>query len=241
MSRPWHALRRPLLALLAGLLLVVAWDAAGADLPLDRLFGSTAGFAWRDNVWTSRVLHDGGRWLAGVVLALLVVDLLRRRAVGPSRRQRLAWLAVVLVSLLLVPLVKRYSLTSCPWDLAEFGGTASYVPHWLLGQSDGGPGHCFPSGHAVSAFGFFGLYFLWRDHDARRARGVLAAVLVCGALFGAAQVMRGAHHVSHVLWSAWLCWGVACAAAVLQLARRGTPAIRSDELHGNRTERAEVA
>jgi membrane-associated PAP2 superfamily phosphatase len=129
-------------------------------------------------------------------------------------------MGVVLITLLVVPVIKRYSQTSCPWDLTEFGGTAAYVPHWVRGLTDGGPGHCFPSGHAVSAFGFFGLYFLWRDHDPRRAHAALLAVSVLGLLLGTAQIARGAHHLSHVLWSAWLCWTVACAAAAVQLARR---------------------
>lgn len=224
MSRLWSAQRGAVATLLAALGLLVAWDLLGADLPLDRLFGTAAGFALRENFWTARVVHDGGRWLAGVALLALLADTLRRPAQGPSRQRRLAWLGVVLLSLLLVPVIKRVSLTSCPWDLAEFGGSAAYVPHWLFAQADGGPGHCFPSGHAVSAFGFLGVHYLWRDHDARRARAALLAVLALGTLFGAAQVMRGAHHLSHVLWSAWLCWAVAWTAHVaqglLQLQRR---------------------
>lgn len=215
-----RALRPHLIALVAGLAVLIAWEAIGADLAVGRLFGTPAGFPLRESFWTARVLHEGGRWLAGLALVLLLVDAVRTHDRGPSRRERLAWLGVVLLSLLVVPAIKHFSKTSCPWDLAEFGGTATYVPHWLLGVADGGSGRCFPSGHAVSAFGFFGIHFLWRGHDDRRALAALLAVLVLGALFGAAQVMRGAHHVSHVLWSAWLCWAIACAAAAVQSVRR---------------------
>ena len=31
---------------------------------------------------------------------------------------------------------------------------------------------------------------------------------VLGTLFGGVQVARGAHFVSHVLWSAWMAWGI---------------------------------
>ena len=106
----------------------------------------------------------------------------------------------------LVPLHKRISLTSCPWSLREFGGVAEYVSHWLPGVADGGPGGCFPSGHAVAAFGFFAVYFLWRGHRPALARAVLAAVLVTGALFALAQLACGVHSLSHVQWSAWLFW-----------------------------------
>jgi membrane-associated PAP2 superfamily phosphatase len=129
----------------------------------------------------------------------------------------------MLLAVVAVPAIKRFSLTSCPWDLAQFGGVAQYVSHWRFGVADGGGGHCFPSGHAVAAFGFFGLYFLWRGHDARKARLWLAAVLVVGLLFGTAQLARGAHYPSHTLWSAWLCW-VICVAAAQWLPRSRSPA-----------------
>ena len=40
----------------------------------------------------------------------------------------LAWLGLVFPALAL----KRLSGTSCPWDLNLFGGSVSYVPHWML-------------------------------------------------------------------------------------------------------------
>jgi membrane-associated PAP2 superfamily phosphatase len=85
---------------------------------------------------------------------------------------------------------------------------AAYVPHWRIGVVDGGPGHCFPSGHAVAAFAFLPGYFLLREQRPGWAHAWLAAVCVAGAAFGAAQVVRGAHYPSHTLWSAWLCWVV---------------------------------
>jgi membrane-associated PAP2 superfamily phosphatase len=42
---------------------------------------------------------------------------------------------------------------------------------------------------------------------------LLTAILVLGALFGWAQLARGAHFASHTLWSAWLCWIVGAATA----------------------------
>jgi membrane-associated PAP2 superfamily phosphatase len=62
----------------------------------------------------------------------------------------------------------------------------------------------------------------WRRHDPRVARGLLAAALLAGALFGGVQVLRGAHYLSHVLWSAWLCAALAVIAEAgwAQSARR---------------------
>ncbi|MEF8698678.1 MAG: phosphatase PAP2 family protein [Candidatus Accumulibacter sp. UW26] len=193
------------LVALAGLLL---WDASGGDLALAHWYGTGTGFAWRDAWLTHSLLHDGGRLLAWGVLGLLVVDALHPLLSGPTRGERWHWIGVMLASGLLVPSLKLVSRTSCPWDLAEFGGVARYVSHWQIGVPDGGSGHCFPSGHAVAAFVFFGIYFLWREHRPLLARASLAAVLLVGSLFGWAQLARGAHYLSHTLWSAWLCWAL---------------------------------
>jgi hypothetical protein len=83
----------------------------------------------------------------------------------------------------------------------------------MLTRSDGGPGHCFPSGHAVAAFAFLPLYFQWRSERPRVAVALLAWVLGLGLLFGWAQLARGAHFPSHTLWSAWLCWVIGAAGA----------------------------
>jgi membrane-associated PAP2 superfamily phosphatase len=199
-------------ALLA-LLAMVAWEWAGADLPLSRHFAGAAGFDARQSWWAAGLLHDGGRLLAWALLSVLAWRCWRAPAQGPTRTERMQALAATLACLLAVPLLKVFSDTSCPWDLAEFGGVAQYVPHWVPGLKDGGPGHCFPSGHAVAAFGFFPMYFLWRRHDAARARAWLAGVLIAGFVFGLAQLVRGAHFASHTMWSAWLCWVISALAA----------------------------
>ena len=231
----WRDRRRDAGWLLAGLLVLVAWEASGGDLWLAQHFGDATGFAWRDAWLTSSLLHNGGRWLAWVLLALLVWDATRTRLSGPPRRERLYWLSATVAALVLVPTIKRFTSTSCPWDLLPFGGTVPYVPHWWLRVLDGGPGHCFPSGHAVAAFAFFGVYFLWRPYRPVLAQAALAAVWLLGGVFGWAQMARGAHFLSHTLWSAWACWAVCSAAAwgwTLRPMRLPTPAwrLRSGQL-----------
>lgn len=216
MSAP-PSLRRDLALTAAALLALLAWDASGWDLAAARAFGTVQGFALRDSFWTATLLHDGGRLVAWLLLAALIVAALRASrgpavAGQPGRSERWQWIAIILVCVLVVPAIKRFSATSCPWELAEFGGMARYVSHWALGARDGGPGHCFPSGHAVAGFAFFGLFFMWRGHSLPRARLWLAVVLLAGLLFGSAQLARGAHYPSHTLWSAWLCWTLCLAA-----------------------------
>jgi len=219
--------RRDLSVALSGAALLLLWDLSGLDLVVTRWFGGPGGFPCRDAWLTSTVLHQGGRIAAWGVLIVLLLDALRPTFAGPTRAARVQWLLATLTCLLLVPALKSISATSCPWDLREFGGVARHVPHWWFGVADGGPGRCFPSGHAVGAFAFLSLYFLLRDSRPRAARRCLGVVVAAGVLFGGAQLARGAHYPSHTLWSAWLCWMV-CLAFVHVRVR--VPRLRRAEL-----------
>jgi membrane-associated PAP2 superfamily phosphatase len=197
-------------AALALFALALAWDASGLDLPLARLAGSARGFPWRDHWLLSGVLHEGGRvaaWLLALALCLSVWWPL-----GPMARtglpERLQLAVSALLGALAVSLLKAGSDTSCPWELSDFGGLVPYASHWSL-RPDGGSGHCFPAGHASAGFSFVGGYFAFRRADPRLARLWLAAAASAGLVFGLAQQWRGAHFMSHTLWSGALCWSVA--------------------------------
>lgn len=216
--------------------LVLAWDASGVDLTVVRWFGEVDGFQWRDAWLPSVFLHQGGRALGWLVMGLLLLNLWRPmrfflKGLSPEARWRTV--AAVSVCLMLVPALKQLSSSSCPWDLREFGGVAVYVSHWSWGVRDGGPGRCFPSGHAVTAFAFLPVYFAVRRDDAGLARVWLTAICVLGALFGVAQLVRGAHYPSHTLWSAWICWVLAAAASrFLDSSHRPRHRTDADQHHG---------
>ncbi|RQO39719.1 PAP2 family protein [Variovorax sp. KBW07] len=195
---------------LLALAILMAWDASNGDLLLARMVGTPYGFPWRTNPFMVHVMHEGARDLSWVlVLALLLairwpVGILRRLSTGDRAQLALTVLAAVIV----VSLLKQASHTSCPWDLKEFGGMAQYVSHWAWGATDGGPGGCFPAGHASAAFAYAGGYFVLRRVSGRLASIWLAVALVAGLVLGIAQQMRGAHYMSHTLWTAWVCWVV---------------------------------
>ena len=196
------------------LALLLAWDASGLDLPLARLFGDAQGFAWRDQPAFVLLAHTLPRWASSALLLALAFGALRPwgflRALAPRDRWQLV-LAIAL-AMAAITLFKRASSTSCPWDLAEFGGTLAHVSHWLWGMRDGGAGHCFPAGHASAAFAYLAGWFVLRRSVARAvAMRWLAAALAAGLLLGLAQQVRGAHYMSHTLWTAWICWTVGLA------------------------------
>lgn len=222
-----HRHRRDAVATLLLLGLVLLWDAGGLDLALAQRAGGPDGFPWRDHWLLAGVLHDGARLAALAAAAWLVLGIRWPtgvlRTVPPSARVQ--WLASLLVAVLLVNVLKHASGTSCPWDIAGLGGAVPYLSHWARGVGDGGPGHCFPAGHASAGFGFIGGFFALRRPAPRAARLCLWGSLAAGFLLGGAQQLRGAHFMSHTLWTAWLSWASAATVATFAATQRaGTPA-----------------
>ena len=205
---PSHGLRNTLAWTVGALACLLAWDALGQDRALAHAFGTSNGFPLRAQWFFVQVLHEGARRTAWLFLLLLTlgvwwpVGLLRRIDAG----ERLQLAISTLVALGVVSSLKSLSATSCPWDLAEFGGVARYASHWALGMVDGGGGRCFPAGHASAGFAFVGGYFALRRRQPRAARLWLMASLAAGLVLGGAQQVRGAHFMSHTLWTGWLCW-----------------------------------
>lgn len=202
--------RWPLLALI----LLLAWDASHLDLRAMRQVGDASGFALRDAWVTRSLIHEGGRIVSYVAMGFIVLlNLWPRILPALTRRERTWWLVTTLVCLAVISLMKRSSMTSCPYDLAEFGGMAQYVSHWALGVKDGGGGHCFPSGHASAAFAYLaGAWALARAYP-RAARAWGGAFVLLGIVYGVGQMVRGAHYPSHTMWTGWICWAVTVAAA----------------------------
>jgi len=194
---------------------ILLWESTGADSWVVKQLADSHGFALQNDWWLCVVLHDGLRRISTLAYFALVLAVWKPfgflRSV--TQRQRVEILAGVTASLLAVNWLKHMSLTSCPWDLAEFGGVAQYVSHWAWGLSDGGAGHCFPSGHASAGYAFLGLalplLFAVSALTQRRGRRIFAAAFLLGLVCGIAQVLRGAHYPSHVFWAGLICWMVA--------------------------------
>jgi membrane-associated PAP2 superfamily phosphatase len=203
-----------LLTCVVGFVWLAVWDYSRFDVWMATNFADASGFALQNHWLWKGLLHDAIKplpWLLEVVLlAAIWWPWGTLRQLPKARRAQLA--LTTLLALLLISEIKLHSHTSCPWDLKQFGGVAVYVSHWALGVADGGSGGCFPAGHASAGFAFLGGFFAFKHFLPRVARRWLVGALVAGLVMGVAQQVRGAHYMSHTLWTAWLCW--ACAALV---------------------------
>lgn len=108
----------------------------------------------------------------------------------------LFWVSVL--STVLIGLLKSHSAHACPWSMTE--STAfGYVWDFSAIQ-----GHCFPGGHASTGFSLLTGFFVFRKSNPKIAYFFLCLGLVLGFITGWGQMMRGAHFLSHNLWTGWI-------------------------------------
>jgi membrane-associated PAP2 superfamily phosphatase len=182
-----------------------------------RWFYDAASGQWlgKGTVWADVVLHRGGRYLMRLVgVTALVAWALSWRVtrLRPWRRAT----GYVALCMALVPLLvgglKETTNVDCPWDLQGFGGDRPFV-HIFEDRPDGLPrAACFPGAHSSSAFALFSLYFLGLGLGRRRlAVAGFAVAAGLGLAFSFTQQARGAHFLSHDLWSAFIAWMICLA------------------------------
>jgi membrane-associated PAP2 superfamily phosphatase len=210
-------LRSPVAAPLAALLLasIVLIPLGGDRWLADRVFAAEGGhWALRNSFLLTRVLHGGGKALSA--LAWLSVFAMSLRAAidarwKPSLRPLLALLLSVAISTLLVSTLKHLTRMDCPWDAAVYGGSHPYFT--LLQARPAGikPSGCFPAGQASAGYARVALYFFFASVRPAWRRIGLAIGVCFGLALGIAQQLRGAHYLSHDLWTLAICWFVALA------------------------------
>ena len=124
------------------------------------------------------------------------------------RRPALFTFVAIALATLAVNVLKALSNVDCPWDLAEFGGALPYVPFFADRPNELPFAACFPGSHSSSGFALVAFYFALRERWPRAARVALLSALAVGAVFAFAQEARGAHFLSHDLWSGFIVWFV---------------------------------
>ena len=153
--------------------------------------------------------HTGLKWLVLLIWLSGAVTAAASARVVPLREWRspLVFFCITMaLTALIVALLKMASSHSCPWDIQGFGGAADWFPLFDFPVSLAGPGHCWPGGHAAGGFSLLAGYFAFRGNHRFIARLALLSALSLGALMSFVQIARGAHFLSHNLWSFWIAW-----------------------------------
>lgn len=210
-------IQRQLLLLAIAIPLLLGIEATGIDEILEAYYFDAASgtFPWKNDATFTLLAHDGLRdLLLFVPLTIFLLwlvslnkpHLLQSRLSHPWHQPRvLAYLFLaMLAGPLLVGLLKDTTTQPCPWNLIEFGGKLHYTHlwqghFWRLSH----PGKCFPGGHSSGGFALLAFLPLLAGQSSRR---MLVTAMSLGLIMGWVQIMRGAHFLTHNLWSAWIVW-----------------------------------
>ncbi len=219
----------PVAACLALSLLLIGMH---GDLWLaDRVY-AMEGHAWtlQSGYITQDLLHAAGRqaskngWFALVLVFALSLCVDRMK---PWRWPLAYLLLATLLSTALVGLLKRWTNVDCPWDLLRYGGGNAYYSVLMHRPSILGHAKCFPAGHASAGYAWIALYFFFLRMRPQWRWWGLSFALGLGVLFGVTQQLRGAHFLSHDLWSLMVCWLTALGLYRVMLQRRAaSPVLR---------------
>ncbi|WKE65432.1 phosphatase PAP2 family protein [Gallaecimonas kandeliae] len=180
-------------------LLLAAWH--GPDFWLAGHFYQWEGNQWalQENWLIKGFIHNQGRHLVALGYVTVLVGMAWNWKKPSGRRWRYLALTVPLI-LLAVGALKHLTNMDCPWSLAQFGGDRPFIG--LFDSRPAGLPHsqCFPAGHASGGYAWLALYFAIPG----RRKWALLPGLFLGLSFGIAQQLRGAHFLSHDVWTVML-------------------------------------
>lgn len=213
------------IALLCASAPLIYWLGActGVDLWLaDAMFDHARGVfpwrhAWLAEIFNHRILKAALTAAAVALIGAALVDAVRPlRRLGMAGRLRLRVIALSAACVpLAISLLKQHSSSHCPWDLARYGGDAPYLRIFEALPPGVSPGHCLPAGHASSALWLVALAVLWLPASPRKALLAGGAALAFGLGVGWLQQLRGAHFLTHTLWSMWIACAIVLALVLL--------------------------
>lgn len=158
-------------------------------------------FTERNNWYLVHLNHKVFKQLLIAVYLSFFVLWLASFKLEKLRPQRWLYGYMFVVSILstaLIGILKSQSAHACPWDMTEQTATGFI---WNFTATHG---HCFPGGHASTGFALITGFFVFRLVQPKRAWFYLIAGLLLGFMMGWGQMMRGAHFLSHNLWTGWI-------------------------------------
>lgn len=166
-------------------------------------------FSFKNDIFLTQVMHTGLKYFViSIALTLLFLALSGRKfKLSALVRYQMGWAFLgMILSTLAVSIIKSQSMHACPWDLTDFGGQFLYYPLLASLPKGAAAGHCWPGAHASGGFALMAIYFAFRRTQPIFACVSLMISIMLGFVMGWAQMIRGAHFLSHTLWSAWIVW-----------------------------------
>ena len=165
-------------------------------------------WAWKDSFTAEAFFHKGGRNLS-LLLALISLTLFVsscfHNSLAAHKKPLLYLFLAAAGGSLLISFLKHSLAVSCPWEFDRYGGDLVYntvIEQLFLRNGDG----CFPAGQASAGYTWICCYFFGLHYQSKWRWAGLVIPLLAGIVLGFVQQIRGAHFISHDLWTLAICW-----------------------------------
>ncbi len=200
-----------ILPLLAFLILLTLIELNDLDLKISQNFYDNQLKQWpyKDYWITSTLLHSYGGIFTKILLGIMFVALLGTRLKKDFYCYTLPMTFLFFSSVIgpcFIIYLKNKTHLYCPWDLVMFGGTRPYIELFDSISETLEVGHCFPAAHAGGGYTFISFYFFFLLVQPCYKYYGLSFGLLLGLIYGFDQQIRGAHFLSHDLFSIAICW-----------------------------------
>ena len=176
----------------------------------DSIYSVADSWQYKNAWFTNQLMHKWGKYLVILLYLLLVLLFFFRDKQDETNHQRfgkIVLLSAIPIGTILVSLLKHNLEVDCPWDLSRYGGSRPYYDLFSYATAALPSTHCFPSGHASTVFTWMSLYFYLGLYYPQHKSKALFFILLFGFIFGMGQQLRGAHFISHDIWSMLVCIG----------------------------------
>jgi lipid A 4'-phosphatase len=200
--------RRPLVVVGATSLVLAIFFVRFAEIDLwfsGLFWNATDGFFLREAWWVQlpyKIIPPITVGLVAGALLLILINMVRRRPLGPFHNRRLVYfIAVVAIGpgLVVNVVLKDNWGRARPRDVVEFGGDRQFTPAFIV--SDQCPRNCsFVAGHPSMAFALFALVLLMARRRQELLLGATVAVTL-GLAVGFGRILQGGHFLSDVVFS----------------------------------------
>lgn len=164
-------------------------------------------YTYMNNPYLISIGHYGLKY---VVICIAVLHLITLFYLKLSKKNPILQKICMMVlfsmacSVSYIAVLKSFSAHACPWSMVS---THLGTIHWS--QNVNTSAKCFPGGHASGGFSLIILFFAYRYDYPKIAQTGLILALTLGFMMSWVQMIRGAHFLSHNLWSLWWSWLIA--------------------------------